>query len=66
MDSCENVNPQCDTWNLANGNCITCFAGYGDDPKNGKAINGECPLFNSSNIPPDPNCKCYTQRGECQ
>lgn len=64
--SCQSVNPNCLTWNLANGECITCYEGYGDASINGKAINGQCPLFNSSNAPMDTNCKVFISRSECE
>ena len=50
-ESCQSVNDFCASWNLTNGQCITCYTGYGDAPTNGKAINGQCPLYNSSSIP---------------
>lgn len=65
-ESCQNVNPNCLTWNLANGECITCYEGYGDAPTDGKAINGQCPLYNSSNAGMDPNCKIFISRSDCE
>jgi len=62
---CTEVNNQCQTWDLANGDCITCYEGYGDAPTNGKAINGQCPIYNSSNVPMDPNCKIFITRSDC-
>jgi hypothetical protein len=64
-NSCENVSPECQTWNLGDGSCITCYDGYGDALTNGNAINGQCPAFNTSYVPSDPNCRSFIERGNC-
>ena len=62
---CRKVNDECATWNLTNGQCITCFPGYGDAPIDGKAINGECPVYDSSGSY-DQNCKVFMAQNQCQ
>lgn len=54
---CQKVNDYCKTWNATNGDCITCYDGYGTSMYNGMAINGTCPLYDSSVPPFDPNCQ---------
>jgi len=39
-DMCEKVDDLCATWDLRNGQCISCYTGYGDAEYNGMAING--------------------------
>ncbi len=54
---CTNVDGSCKTWDNFNGECLTCYDGFGSGLINGNAVNGTCPLYdtNASN----PHCQCY-------
>ena len=54
---CTNVDDSCKTWDKFNGECLTCFDGFGDAALNGQAVNRTCPVF-TSNLT-DPNCQCF-------
>jgi hypothetical protein len=62
---CQKVGETCETWNLANGDCLTCLDGYGSSPTNGSAVNGQCPPYSANNVMMDPNCQIYDQNRTC-
>lgn len=48
---CAVVNPLCLTFNMTNGNCLSCYQGY--------ALNGSICVVSNSTGPSDPNCKTW-------
>ena len=62
---CVAVNSACNTWNLSNGQCLTCYDGYGNAEYNGSAIDGLCPRYDPNVKPLDPNCQTFDQNRTC-
>jgi len=53
---CTPINPLCRTFNISNGNCLSCFPGY-------FLANGSCLV--GSNPDSDVNCKLRDPTGKC-
>jgi hypothetical protein len=62
---CKAISDSCKTWDLSNGNCLTCYDGYGSAMVNGSSVNGLCTPYNANVQPSTQNCQVYDVNRVC-